>query len=73
MELRNGVTVRESAVDLALLLERRGHFLSHVDGTLRVTRAATLTPDDMAAIRREKLHLIAIADYVQSGACDARG
>ena len=70
MQLRNGPIVADSAIALACDLERRGHVMLAAEGTVRITNGKALTDADRAAIVREKLALIAISEYVQSGACD---
>jgi hypothetical protein len=70
MQLRNGPLVADSAIALAIDLERRSHVMLAAEGTVRITNGKALTEADRAAIVRDKAHLIAIAAYVQSGACD---
>lgn len=63
VELKNGPTVRASAIELSIQLEARGHVLTADAGVLKCTNGSALTADDRAAIMREKPHLIAIAEY----------
>lgn len=67
IQLRDGPLVRESAVQLALDLEARGHAMQSKDGKLTVTDGSRLTADDRAAITRDRLHLLAVVGYCQEG------
>lgn len=61
--LINGPTIRTNAIALAVALEDTGHALSVRDGQLLVTNGSTLTPEQRAAIRGAKWHLMAFAGY----------
>lgn len=67
LQLRDGPLVRESAVLLALDLEARGHALQSKDEKLTVTEASKLTAHDRAAIKENRLHLLALVAYCQEG------
>lgn len=67
LQLRDGPLVRESAVLLALSLESRGHALQSKDEKLTVTEASKLTATDRAAIKENRLHLLALVAYCQEG------
>ena len=62
IELKGGLIVNAASVCLALDLERRGHTMTVREGTLYV-KGGTLTPDDRVAIKRLRMHLMAIAAY----------
>lgn len=62
--LAGNLTVARAALDLAVDLEFRGHVLTAHDGDLRVTNGKALTPEDRAAIRAQRWHLLALAAYV---------
>lgn len=61
--LRNGPIVTESAVLLALQLEQDGHALSAKDGLLVVSNGSKLSAETLAAIKANRLHMLAIAAY----------
>lgn len=63
IELRGGLLVQESALALALDLEARGHALTAKDGVLYAANGTALTAEDRAAIKRQRLQLLAIASY----------
>ena len=62
-ELRGGLLVDDDAIRLAVRLEDAGHVLSVKDGALLVSRGASLSTEDRAAIRAMRWHLLAIAAY----------
>lgn len=66
-ELTGGLLINDSAVTLAIQLEARGYRLSSDRGVLKVSNGAQLTLEDIAAIRRLRHHLIAIAVYPEMG------
>lgn len=61
--LLGGLVVSADALELALLLESRGHVLTAKDGALHVTNGRALSAEDRAAITQHKRHLLAIAAY----------
>lgn len=63
VELRGGLIVRESAIALGCALEAKGHALRVEAGVLKVTQGSRLSPEDRAALAREKAHLIALCGY----------
>ena len=63
IELRGGLFVLDSALRLAIDLEARGHVLTAKDGALHVTNQSRLTAEDKAAIKAQRLHLMAITAY----------
>ncbi len=64
LTLRSGLAVLERAIRLALELDGDGHALKLTpEGTLAVTHGATVTESQRRAIKRDKLHLLAIAGY----------
>lgn len=62
-ELLGGLIVSDAAIVLACNLEARGHALSSDRGVLKVSNGAQLSAEDIAAIRRLRHHLLAIAGY----------
>jgi hypothetical protein len=71
MPLRHGPTVRESAALLALQLEARGFVMTAEHGTLKISNGSRLTQTDRADIAANKVHLVAICEYIASGVVDA--
>jgi hypothetical protein len=71
MQLKHGPIVADTAIALAIDLERRGHVMLAADGTVRITNGKALTDQDRAAIVREKVFLVTICEYIASGAYDA--
>jgi hypothetical protein len=63
MVTHDGMHFDDDAVALALDLERAGHTLTAKDGVLTCTNKATLTPDQIAAIRKHRLMLLGIVGY----------
>jgi hypothetical protein len=63
IELRGGLVVRADAIALLLDLERRGHVCAALDGSLRVSKARDLTPQDTAEIKRLRGFLLALVAY----------
>lgn len=63
MELLGGLIVSDAAIALACNLESRGHVLTSDRGVLKVSNGAQLSAEDIAAIRRLRQHLLAIAVY----------
>lgn len=63
MVTHDGMHFADDAVALALDLERANHRLTAKDGLLTVTNKAALTADQIAAIRRHRLMLLAVAGY----------
>ena len=61
--LVGGLTVPREAVHVAIDLELRGMRLEATGNTLRVSPGSRLTDGDRAAIRRWKLHLLALLAY----------
>ena len=63
IELRGGLVVRSEAIALGCALEAKGHALRVEGGTLKVTQGSRLSKDELAALAREKAHLIALCSY----------
>lgn len=63
VRLKGGVTVHETALALALDLERRGITLTARQGALDLSPKRALTDEDREAVQRWKQHLLAIAGY----------
>lgn len=63
IQLRDGPLITEAALALALALEAEGHRMSALDGKLLVSDGSTLNAAQTAAIRANRLHLLAIAAY----------
>ncbi len=61
--LVGGLTIPREAVHVAIDLELRGMTLQATGQTLTVSPRARLTDEDRAAIRRWKLHLLALLAY----------
>jgi hypothetical protein len=61
--LRGGLAVPVAPVRLLLDLERRGLRIERDGADLVVSPSAALTEQDCAAIRRWKLHLLALISY----------
>ena len=61
--LKDGPTVPAAPLRLLLDLEARGFVLSMDNDTLVVQPHGQLTPEDCAAIRRWKWHLLMLLDY----------
>jgi hypothetical protein len=68
---RNGPALPADALHFVWDLEGRGFSLEAKDGALIVQPSSRLTDDDRAAIRRWRLHLLAIMQYVQRNDIDA--
>lgn len=63
VELRGGLTVPVTALNLALELEARGFTLRVVDNRLDISPSKALTPADRTRIRQWVQHLMAILEY----------
>ena len=61
--LRGGFVLPVAALELAWRLEAAGHDLRTRDGHLLISEPDRLTAEDVTAIRRWRLHLIAIVEY----------
>lgn len=64
IELRDGPTLPDAAVLLALGLEREGHALSARDGKLIVTNGSTLTPAQWAGVKQHRADIVKLLAYV---------
>lgn len=64
IELREGPTLPDAAVLLALDLEREGHDLQASDGKLIVTKGSTLTPAQWAAVKQHRVDILKLLAYV---------
>jgi hypothetical protein len=63
--LPSGVIVSLEAVDLLIGLERRGFTVRLEDDKVSVAPGRALTDDERAAIRRWKLHLMALVEHCE--------
>lgn len=61
--LRDGPTLPDAAVLLALDLEREGHALSVRDGKLIVTNGSTLSPTQRAGVKQHLADIVKLLAY----------
>lgn len=63
IELRDGPTLPDAAVLLALQLEAEGHDLQVRDGKLLVTNSSTLTPAQWAGVKQHRADILKLLEY----------
>ncbi len=71
--LKNGPTLPQEAIALAIDLEGRGFSMRDDRGTLRLSGAdpKLLSAEDREQIKKWKLHLLAVVAYCESGVVDS--